>query len=319
MSLPLETTNCAVCGADDAEAVASGSDYVFHGSSDVLTAVGCRECGHIYLNPRPTPAAIGVMYPPSYPSFSGTFSSRRTLFARLKDRVMLSRLVDLLDKIPSGGVVLDLGCGDGALLLALRRRRPDLELAGLDWSFSAEQRQRLARADIRLWESRLEGADLPNDHFDLIVLNQLIEHLWEPREAMKAVWDALKPGGRVAIETPNIDGYDRRWFRAGTWGGYYFPRHLNLFSGSGLQRFLESVGYQIERRRNLPAPMIWAYSLQAEAQARVPRMRWTGLGHNPFTLAGFALIDVIAMAIGLTTSNQKVIAIRRESQLRHPL
>ena len=76
----------------------------------------------------------------------------------------------------------------------------------------------------------------------------------------------LKPGGIIAIETPDTDGYDRYFFSRGTWGGYYVPRHLNLYNFERLARLLTRSGLEIVRQKSLPAPIIWCYSLQAVLQ-----------------------------------------------------
>lgn len=302
---------------DDADVVARGKDWIFHASEDELTAVRCRRCDHVYLNPRPTPEAIAVMYPETYPSFSGAFEAERSLFGRVKDRILLSRFNSVGRDLPAGARVLDIGCGDGQFLLSIRRARPDIDLSGLDWKFSDSNRRNLGAHGISLFEARVEDADLPQDHFDLILMNQLIEHLWEPEPAMRKLLYALRPGGRISIETPNTDGWDRRWFLDGFWGGYYFPRHLNLFSGAGLSRLVERVGFQAVSRRDLVAPMIWCYSLRAWAQTRQPDRPWLDRmfsPENPAALAVFTALDLVAVRLGRTTSNQKLNARRPVSQ-----
>ena len=61
-------------------------------------------------------------------------------------------------------------------------------------------------------------------------------------------------------------GLYRRFFASGAWEGYYFPRHLNLYNFGRLAALLNRVGLAVESRRNLPAPLIWSYSLQGAVQ-----------------------------------------------------
>jgi ubiquinone/menaquinone biosynthesis C-methylase UbiE len=306
-----EPASCVICGETAGRPEATGRDYVYRGSTQTCTAWRCAGCGHVYLNPRPAPTAISVLYPPHYASFSGKYTEGNRLLSRMKERVMLGRIEKLLRRIPPGGRVLDIGCGDGQLLEAISRRFPHLEVHGLDWRFDETVRARLERQGIALHESRLETADLPPGHFDLVTMNQLIEHLWEPREGLALVRRILKPQGRLALATPDVDGYDRRLFAAGLWGGYYFPRHLNLFSRASLRRLLSECGFDVEESRSLVAPVVWCYSLKAAAQTRFPSRRWLGDAcdvHNIPMMAAFTALDMAAVVLRVPTSNQSVVA-----------
>ncbi|MBB3561201.1 SAM-dependent methyltransferase [Rhizobium sp. BK512] len=221
------------------------------------------------------------------------------------------RLKNVLAVLPTGGRILDVGCGNGELLIALREARPDLELFGLDWHFPSTTRQALESKGIQLIESALETAELPPVPFDLIILLQLIEHLWEPEKSLRQLIAALSDGGRLLIETPNTDGWDRKLFSEGAWGGYYFPRHLNLYNFERLGSLLRKAGMVVETQRSLPAPLIWVYSFQAAIQARFgwksTVTKLVGVKNLPL-VALFAFIDSVSIAIGFTTSNQQTVA-----------
>jgi SAM-dependent methyltransferase len=308
-----ETVDCVVCGGGESEVVARGRDYIYAGSADYLAHVACRSCGHIYLNPRPTPAALPVMYPPHYGTFAKKFQGSLNPLGRVKLAVNMRRFRKVAGELPKGAKVLDVGCGDGDLLRAIAEARPDVEATGLDWHFPAATREALEGRRLRLIEAPLESAELPRGHFDLILMNQLVEHLWQPRDCLANLLTALKPGGRLVIETPDTDGYDRRWFAGGTWGGYYVPRHLNLFDMPRLARLLGETGFEVARQAHLPAPVIWCYSLQGALRERFGQgTPWARLFEpkNLPLLAGFAALDMAATALGLATSNQQTVARR---------
>jgi hypothetical protein len=114
------------------------------------------------------------------------------------------------------------------------------------------------------------------------------------------------------METPNPDGWDRRLFRRGGWGGYYWPRHLNLFTRPNLTRLVEESGMQVVLAQSLLAPPCWIYSVQFSAQ-RLGLGPWFGKifpDTNTALLAAFAIIDRIALFFGAETSNQKLVAQR---------
>ncbi len=93
----------------------------------------------------------------------------------------MKRFANVAGHLSARACILDVGCGNGELLLALAKRHLDFQLWGLDWHFPAKTRARLEGAGISLIEGALESVELPPDRFDLILMNQLIEHLWEPR------------------------------------------------------------------------------------------------------------------------------------------
>lgn len=305
-----EKTNCLLCGEDDAEIVASGPDYDCETTTEVFHFGRCRKCGHIYLNPRPTVECASEIYPSDYYTLAASHQPDGwSVIGRMKDVVVRGRLRAFLRGVPHGGTVVDLGCGDGALLLAMRRERPDARLMGVDFAVSTSQREKMEKAGITVIESALEAAQLPDD-VSLVIMNQVIEHLWDVDACMEKVRSCLRTGGMFSVCTPNTDGYDRPWFHDGAWGGYYFPRHLNLFSREGLSRYLECFGLRVTERNSLLAPLIWMSTARA-LQARRGWPKWTRLRDgNVIFLVVFSLFDALALMLGRVTSNQQVVAVK---------
>lgn len=311
--MQLESTNCVVCGSKSAKEEAQSFDFLYYTSDLSFRFLRCTQCGHLYLNPRPAPAEVSTIYPQNYSSFTSKFSQKSSPISFVKSQVMKRRLQPFDEVLARGGRVLDVGCGDGQLLIDIKNRYPRVEAYGLDWHFATPVRERLAANNIELYEDVVEQAELPESSFDLVIMNQLIEHLWSPAEALKTIRKSLKPGGLLTIETPNPDGYDRRFFQKGTWGAYYTPRHLNLFSRANLERFLSDNGFCVLQHSNLCAPITWVYSLQSTIRKSCPRLNFATsflCDTNVLVLATFALIDLIAKSFGVITSNQKVVARR---------
>jgi len=66
----------------------------------------------------------------------------------------------------------------------------------------------------------------------------------------------LKPGGRLALSTPNANCAEARLLGR-WWIGYEIPRHLTLFNVETLRKLLNDCGFEIGRVR----PSLWAASL----------------------------------------------------------
>lgn len=315
-TIRVKAVPCILCGHEAHEPVAAGKDYEYETSGQRFNFVRCRNCGHVYLNPRPIDRDIHKAYPAHYYTLEGRHTSGQSaIIARLKSFVIKRRLRYVRDCLKKNASVLEVGCGDGALLLDLKARYPHLRLVGMDFSVSRETRCQLAENNIELRVCRIEEAVLEPESFDLIIMNQLIEHVADPPAVIETLAGSLKPGGRLSIETPNLSGYDRRLFKRSFWGGYYFPRHLHLFDEAGMTRMLSRYGLGVERHVDLLAPIIWAFSVHGVLKdGRLGRFGDSVSAfftdRNPLCLALFTMIDLGALVVRRPTSNQKFIVVK---------
>jgi fatty acid desaturase/2-polyprenyl-3-methyl-5-hydroxy-6-metoxy-1,4-benzoquinol methylase len=307
----LEEPACVLCGAaEPGEIAATGYDYEYGTSDRAFTFVRCARCAHCYLNPRPTIRSLAAIYPDTYYTRSAEHTQDESPWlARIKERIVTKRLQPLLAGLRTNGAMVDVGAGDGTLLMQVRRLRPDVRLLAVDWSFTAAQIGRFRELDIDYLEAPLEEADLGDAAFDVAVMNQVIEHVWDVRGGLAKLRRAIGPGGNLSISTPNFNGYEQRWF-AGRWGNCYFPRHLNLFSSVALRRLLEECGFQVVATFQLAAPLVWVRSFQYSCKARGSRLAALFTDHNLPALAAFSAMDWTMTALGFETSNVQCIARR---------
>lgn len=136
--------------------------------------------------------------------FSGRGSRIYDAVARTVLRGLYSRIADdLVDVLPAGAEVLDVGTGPGALVSELARRRPDLRLVGVDLSadmVDAAQRN-LSEFGDRACAKQGDVTDLPfaADTFDLIVTSFSSHHWDDPAAAVPELARVLRSGGRLYI------------------------------------------------------------------------------------------------------------------------
>ena len=62
----METVACDLCQSDQSEVITRQRDLLLAITNDEFTIVRCRQCGLIYLNPRPSKELLGSYYPTVY-------------------------------------------------------------------------------------------------------------------------------------------------------------------------------------------------------------------------------------------------------------
>ncbi len=291
--LDLTATNCCVCGTDDAQQIGKGRDYEYDTTDDLFAAYQCRACQLVYLNPRPQASDMETIYPPEYHAFD--FSEKDYGFVhKVRSRLEAKRLLASCGSLPAEARILDVGCGDGFHLRLLG------EYGNKTWSLEGVDLDRRAveaaeRSGITVHYGSVDELDLPEDHYDLIFMIQTIEHVERPDVVLRSVYRLLKPGGRLVVVTDNTGSIDFGLFKRRYWGGYHFPRHLNLFNKLSLTKLAEKVGFSMAEMTTIVSPVNWVYSIHntlVDKQA-------PGFLINRFTLrsvaslSAFTLLDIL--------------------------
>lgn len=159
--------------------------------------------------------------------------------------------------------VLDYGCGSGYALVELSRM--GAEAYGLETDPNV---RRLAdELGLRIYVGHIEDMPFPGVRFDLITLNQVIEHTTDPSGLLKALAARLAPGGRLAIAMPNVNSLYRRWFGR-CWINWHVPYHLQHFTLGSARRFFEGQGWRVLKCHTI-TPNLWTI-LQFRAAAERP-------------------------------------------------
>lgn len=112
------------------------------------------------------------------------------------------RLLEVAEEEPFQSV-LEVGTSEFSFML--RKVRPQLKLATLDFHSKFKERCGQANIDFYLGDLVHPPLPVPERSFDVIVFSDVIEHLQgNPRLAVSALGQLLRPGGRLLMATPNF-------------------------------------------------------------------------------------------------------------------
>lgn len=305
---------CELCGRPPEEVIAVGNDFEYGTLPDEFQYAICRSCQHTFLAYRPDESQLAQIYPASY----YTVNPQSPLFLkgfiyRHKIRSDAARILKLVEE-RNVRSILDVGCGDCSRLMSLDRGCSDrgLRLSGLDIQFTDQIRRAAAAEGIELIEGSIETLSVGQARYDLILMSQLLEHLFRPRQVLGKVLKLLNHGGMLVAETPQWQSLDGRLFRGGYWGGYHWPRHFNVFSMSSLRKFVQQCGFDVVEQGLLPSPGFWILSLR-----NMLKLNSRAYSRSVFEFLSFHCLPVVAMFTLLDkatillkgkTSNQYVIA-----------
>ena len=230
-------TICNLCGANDAR-------VMFHRRG--IDFMQCRQCGLEWVHPLPDMERLRELYSSQRYFRTDSISQygysdyvrNKHLYVNLFNR----RLDAILRHTNNHqGRLLDVGCATGVLLELARLR--GWEVQGVDVSSYATQ---IARDYYRLdvFTGTLEEANYPDQRFDVVVMDDLIEHVGDPSELVRESCRILAPGGLLTMNTPNRAGLwhllmGRRWFH------YKQSEHLVFFSPRVITDLLDRQGFDV--------------------------------------------------------------------------
>lgn len=248
---------CNCCGSTDRELIARGIDFEYETCANEFEFVRCRSCEHLYLNPLPDPSELPIIYPSNY----GNYASEKNDALTYKVKNWLDRRY--LRSLTEGmrvERVLDVGCADGRMLALCRETLPEVtDLEGIEFSPNVVERARAEGFTVHV--GSIDDLDLPPDHYDLVFLQQVIEHVFDPTAVVRKLYRSLRTGGRVCFEMPTSEAIDRKFGEKRYWGGYHFPRHFNIFSEASFGRICERAGFRVVRVAYRLQPVHWAWTV----------------------------------------------------------
>jgi len=233
----LQPVACGFCGSDS-------SDLKF--KDGLFSVVTCRECDLTYVTPRLTNSdLIEHVYNEGYWNSSQAKTRGYTNYvsdAELYLRTYRRRLSVVRRYFDTPGRVLDVGCAAAYFLSVMQDE--GWQVTGLEPSEAvrAEAASRIGAENVH--DGLLGACDLAPGSFDLITLWDVLEHIPDPVAALAAARELLAPGGKLLIETQNVDSRAAKWLGP-KWQHYKHTEHIYHFNPKTLKEILDRAGLRV--------------------------------------------------------------------------
>lgn len=216
---------CSACGEESA---------VYFGEKNGYRLYRCEGCTLIYVSPMPSDTEISAYYQQYHKS--GQYQSKLdSKLRRAKKRIRP------LQRRSTGKRFIDIGCNAGYAVEAARQL--GLDASGIDLDHDA----------IKFATTRFPACDFSAQplsdllsrgrQYDLVYCSEVIEHLPNPAEFCKTLFQLKAPGAITLLTTPDIDHWQVRK-RPIEWTAVRPPEHLLYFSKQSLRTLLEASGFE---------------------------------------------------------------------------
>ena len=259
--------------------------------------VACVVCGTRYLSPQPTAADLTELYSQRY--FESTNSVAQGYDSYVAEAAnWRETFKDRLRHLPSpppGGRLLDIGAAAGFFVEQARAVGWDAE--GIEPS-SWAVRYATDVLGVRVREGFFDKSAFPPRTFDLATFWEVIEHVPDPRAFFENVAGVLKPGGFLALSTPDAGSLVARILGPRWLGWQKIPEHLFFFDLPSLTYLLAQSGFEVVSHRYVSLTVSAGFAAERLALSlgfpRIARVLAQKVGERPVRVNCFYDLMVVA-------------------------
>lgn len=232
---------CPLCEAGEEPTHFLECDDYLMGSGS-YSLVKCKNCHHVYTNPRPLEKDLGSFYQSQeYISHKEKGNSFSEKIYFLVQAFMLQRKARLIIKLKlPNQKLLDVGCGAGAFLSQMKNT--DYQVVGIEPNAAA--RLKAQKKGLHLFENQFHIPKNEENSFGIITLWHVLEHHADFMQSLQLYHRLLATGGWLVIAVPLYMSFDASFYGK-YWAALDPPRHLHHFSSKTLRLATQRCGFEL--------------------------------------------------------------------------
>lgn len=168
---------------------------------------------------------------------------------------------------PEAKAILDIGTADGLMLSRIKKKFPQAECVGLE--YSQELINSCRDKNIKIIQGDAQNMALKNNSFDVAIATALIEHLDKPMKMLREIHRVLRSGGILILTTPNP------FFEkiAELIGHFEKEIHQETFTIKKLKKYFKKAGFEIiKTKRFMISPIGFPFELTIEKLLRTLKL-----------------------------------------------
>lgn len=225
-----------------------------------ISRVKCNNCRVVFANPMADDEELTRYYVDYYDdTIHEALQSKQHSIDRIRQirsytKADIDREAPYISKYKTSGRFLDVGCGLG-LGLAFANQL-DFELYATEFDEGAIRFVK-EHFDVKVFHGELLEAGFPDNHYDMIHISHVIEHVSDPIAYIREMYRILKKGGILFIATPDIESNLYQWYRAFNLLKLSVPKvidgleHTFIFPQSTLRNLCEEQGFKTLEHRGV--------------------------------------------------------------------
>lgn len=208
----------------------------------------CAGCRSLFVAAPPPPGELERLYEgeryfanPAFgsPETGGYHGYRDYIADRRHIESKFREVLEHVTRRTGRGRLLDVGAGPGFMVAAATTAGWDA--VGVDLSPWATERAQAEGLDVR--RTGLLEAGFEEGEFDCVTMMDLLEHLPDPAALVREAFRVVRPGGTLAVLTPDAGSIVSRALGSRWPEVQRAPEHLVLFSAAGLASLLARNGF----------------------------------------------------------------------------
>jgi len=164
---------------------------------------------------------------------------------------------EMLEFLPKKlNTLLDVGCGEGNFANFIKSKKT-VEAWGIELMEepATKAKEKLDKVLVGACEENIK--ELPDNYFDVIFFNDVLEHFVDPYSVLKQMKQKLSPEGIIVSSIPNVRYhrvikqllFNKDWKY--TMDGVLDKTHLRFFTKKSIVKMYEDLGYEVLHHKGI--------------------------------------------------------------------